>query len=64
MIPQIVHRVIRGADDLHIVMTHESASGELGVVLQAVVAGIVDLASRFGVQALGDAEGGLQCVQW
>ena len=56
---QRINRVVGRADRLHVVMLHQTASIELGL-LQFLGADVVNLTSGRGVQELLNAEGGLQ----
>ncbi len=60
MMSQVVNRVIGGTYGFNIVVTHETTGRECGIILQAVVASIIDFASSLWVQQLIDAEGRLQ----
>ena len=60
VILQRIDGVVRGADDLHVVVLHQAARRELRVVLNQLVAGVVDLAGGLRIQTFGDAESRLQ----
>ncbi len=55
-----IGRIVGGADNLYIIMLHQSTRSELGVGSDELVALVVDGASIGWIQGLGDAESSLE----
>ena len=60
MMAKIINGIIGSAYGFYMIVAHESTGRESGIILQTVVASIINFASSLRVQQLVDAKGRLQ----